>query len=87
MKLQVFAVKDRALEAHMTPWFAQTTGQAIRMFSDEINNPQSPMNKHPDDYDLWHLGSWDDKTGNFTQIENAQLAMGKQVKTNDEKKY
>lgn len=80
MIMQVFAVKDRALEAHMRPWFAFTTGQAIRMFSDEVNNPTSDMHKHPDDYDLWHLGSWNDENANFTNVKNEQIAMGKQVK-------
>lgn len=83
MILEVFAVKDRALNAHMRPWFAQTIGQALRMFQDEINNTQGEMHKHPDDYDLWHLGSWNDENGNFTNVENKQIALGKQCKTNE----
>lgn len=82
MKLEIFAVKDRALDAFMRPWFAQSTGQAMRMFTDEINNPQGEMNKHPDDYDLWHIGYFLDNTGGLHQIEHGpkQLVLGKQVK-------
>lgn len=83
MKLHIFAVKDRALNAFMTPWFAQTVNQAIRMFQDEVNNPQGQMIKHPDDYDLYHLGSWNDDNGNFTNIENDQIAIGKNMVNSD----
>lgn len=77
----MFAVKDRAIEAFMTPWFAQSTGQAIRSFTDEINNPESPMSKHADDYDLYHIGTWTDN-GAVQQLDGGikQLVLGKQVK-------
>lgn len=74
------AIKDRALDAFMRPFFAQTKGQAIRMFNDEINNQDSPMFKHPDDYDLYYLGTWDDKTGETTEQHPEQLALGKNGK-------
>lgn len=82
MILHVFAVKDRALDAFMRPWFAQSTGQAIRAFSDELNRPDSDMNKHPDDYDLWHIGEFNDNSGFLTKPEKGitQIAIGKQVK-------
>lgn len=81
MKLEIFAVKDRAIDAFMTPWFAQTVGQAIRMFQDEINNQQGQMHKHQDDYDLWHIGTWTDN-GALQQLEGGikQIAIGKQLK-------
>lgn len=86
MILEMCAVKDRALNAFMRPWFAQSLGQAIRMFTDEINNPQGELNKHPDDYDLWHLGTWNDDTGLMNPNTEApkQLAIGKQVRFTQE---
>lgn len=92
MKMEIFAVKDRALNAFMRPFFAQTIGQAIRSFSDEINRPgghqvgsENHMNMHPEDYDLWHLGSFNDATGTFSaepddrQDWPRQVAIGKNV--------
>lgn len=86
MKLQVFAVRDRAIGAFMQPWFAPSVGAAIRAFTDSVNDATSPWNKHPDDYDLWHLGEWDDQNGRFEVSESgvlagavAQIALGKQV--------
>lgn len=80
MKMIMVAIKDRALDAFMRPFFAQTKGQAIRMFNDEVNNNQSPMFAHPDDYDLYYLGMWDDTTGETTEQKQEQLAIGKNAK-------
>ena len=75
------AIKDRALNAFMRPFFAQTKGQAIRMFNDEVNNHESPMFKHPEDYDLYFLGTWNDDTGEYTNAGMPeQLAIGKNAK-------
>lgn len=81
MKMVLVAIKDRALQAYMRPWFAQTKNQAIRMFQDEVNNNQSPMFNHPDDYDLYYLGNWDDETGQVTDQQVEQLFIGKNAKT------
>lgn len=82
MIMQVFAIKDRALNAFLQPFFAPTIGAAIRAFSDGINDPQHAMNSHPDDYDLWHLATWDDASGTFNQVSDQhefphQVAIGK----------
>lgn len=84
MKLEMCAVKDRALNAFMRPFFAQTKNQAIRMFQDEVNRDKSEMGAHPDDYDLYWLGTWDDETGYITKLpnepENELLFIGKNAK-------
>lgn len=80
MKFQIFAIKDHALDAYMRPWYAQTIGQAIRMFQDEINNPQGEMHKHADDYDLYHLGEWNEETAEFQNNGTPkQVARGKEL--------
>lgn len=79
MMRYVVSVYDRALDAFGQPWFVPALGAAIRAFSDEVNNVGSPPNKHPDDYDLYHLGEFDESTGAFTNLEKpVQLAIGKQ---------
>lgn len=79
--MQIFAIKDRALNAFMQPFPAPTIGAAIRAFADGINDGSTPMNKHPDDYDLWHISSWNDNTGKYTELEQGptQVAIGKNM--------
>ena len=84
MKIKILAVHDRALDAYMRPMFVPTIGAGIRAFQDEVNNPESPMNKHPDDYDLFNLGDWDDNTGQFSQQPKPiNIAVGKQLITKE----
>lgn len=63
MKVQLFAIRDSALNAYMNIWQAPTIGAANRIFNDEVNNADSAMNKHPDDYELFHLGEFDQDDG------------------------
>lgn len=82
MKLLLVAVHDRAVDAYNRPFAVNTTGQAIRSFGDEVNNPQSPMNAHADDYALFELGTFDEQTGRITGHDiPIQLSLAKQLKT------
>lgn len=70
---QVFAVRDRALDAFMQPFFVQSPGVAVRSFSDEVNRPESPMCNHPDDYDLYHIAEYDESTGKIIPLEDVRM--------------
>jgi hypothetical protein len=83
MKLNLCSVKDRAAEAFGRPMFVPSTGVAIRSFSDEINRAadDNQLYSHPDDFDLYEFGVFDDNTGKFDLYEQPKLlSLGKQVK-------
>lgn len=83
MKHIITTVKDRAAEAYGRPMFVPSTGVAIRGFADEINRNSSDnqLFNHPDDFDLYDLGIFDDNTGLFQLHEQPKLlSLGKQVK-------
>lgn len=63
MILYVFAVRDSAVEAFLPPFFARTKGEAIRSFSDIINDKNHAFSSHPDDMVLYALGTFDDLSG------------------------
>jgi hypothetical protein len=69
MKYAVCAVKDRAVDAFNRPLYVPTVGVAIRSFTDELNRKDSELAAHPEDYDLYELGQWDDQTAQFTPLE------------------
>ena len=84
MRLQIFAVRDRATDQYGTPMFLVSSGQAIRSFSDEVNRKHSdstpnPLNQHPEDFDLYSLGEWNTDTGMFETGVPKQLAIGKDL--------
>lgn len=66
MKLIAIAVLDLATETYGRPFFVPHPGQAMRSFMDEVKNRDSEIGKHPGDYELYELGSFDDATGQFT---------------------
>ena len=77
MKLEVFAVYDSKTEAHTRPWFAPTKGDAIRAFSDMINDITHPLGKHPEDYKLYLIANYDDKSGQIEKLQaNKELVTG-----------
>lgn len=81
----VFSVYDRASQAFGRPFFAQHAGQATRSFTDEVNRPpqdgQNDLFSHPEDFELFELGSYDDSKGLLMPHDEPKLLLtGKQVK-------
>jgi hypothetical protein len=83
MKMLVCTIKDRAAEAYGRPFFLLAAGVAIRSFQDEVNRraEDNQVYQHPDDFDLYELGSFDDFSGKFELHDQPKLlALGKQLK-------
>jgi len=40
------------------------------MFLDAINQRDSEMNAHPEDYNLYHLGEWNDGNAEYKPLAN-----------------
>lgn len=66
MEILIFSVFDRAAQGYLDPWYAPNQDVAIRSFSIAANNPDSNFYKHPQDYSLFCLGTFDAKTGEIT---------------------
>lgn len=79
----MFSTFDRASESFSPPFAAPHAGVAIRGFSDAIGNVQrnTDISNHPDDYDLFEIGTFDNETGRLEpHIEGKKLLVqGKQV--------
>ncbi|AXH74109.1 MAG: nonstructural protein [Microviridae sp.] len=82
MRYKVFSIRDRATAVYGQPFYSATVGAAVRMFSDEINRKDENSNlyKHPEDFDLYMFGTFDDNTGEFECGPPAQVGVGKDLK-------
>lgn len=83
----VLAVKDRMADAFGRPLFVPALGVGLRSFTDEVNraDKENQMFNHPDDFDLYELGRFDDVTGRFDLHDDPKVvAIGKQVKIREE---
>ena len=79
----IVAIKDRAADAFMRPWFVPTAAMAIRSFMDEVNRKaeDNQLFHHPDDFDLYELGIFDDSNGRVQSHSDMKVLMlGKQAK-------
>lgn len=77
--MYVFSVKDRVADSFDNPFFMPAVGMAIRGFTDAINDDKTHLYKHPDDYDLYRIGTFDPLTGALTPELPVQLALGKEL--------
>lgn len=74
MKMFVIAVRDGAVQSFMQPSFCNHTGAAVRAFIDHCRDPQTDFHKHPEDYELYQVGEFDDQTGKFTDADPIRLS-------------
>lgn len=65
MILYVYGVFDSGISAWMAPLYMRNTGEALRWWQDICADPQSKVAKHPSDFTLFELGSWDDSNCKF----------------------
>lgn len=79
MKLVIVAIRDRAVDAFMRPWYVRSTGEALRVFSDSVNSQDSAMKAHPEDYDLYVLGTFVEETGLFDTGVPSMIGIGKDI--------
>ncbi len=73
MKHEIFAVFDMAVEAFMEPWPSPTVAFAIRSFGEACAKEGHQMQKHPEDYCLYHVGTFED--GVLQGFEPRKIAM------------
>lgn len=62
MKLNAYTIFDTASGVYMRPFFAAADGEALRGFKDIATDATHQVGKHPEDYTLFRLGSFNDTT-------------------------
>ena len=72
---QLITVHDSKSGIFTPPVSVIAIGEAIRTFEDAVNDPQSPFNKHPEDYTLFHIGSYDETTASVEMLQSP-LSLG-----------
>ncbi len=60
---KAFTIFDSKTELFGKPFFCTTSGEAVRTFSDAVNDQQGPFFRHAEDYVLFEIGTYDDAVG------------------------
>lgn len=81
MIYRIVVIRDRAANVFGQPAFVTSLGGAIRSFGDEVNrrDGKNMMAMHPDDFDLYEVGTYDDSDGSFSTFTPRQIAVGKDL--------
>lgn len=64
--MNVYSIRDNTAEYFGAPFIARNQGEAVRSFTGAVNdtrNPDNLMAKHPSEYALYLVGTWDETTG------------------------
>jgi hypothetical protein len=73
--MKVFSIYDSKAEAYLPPFMFQQTGEAIRAFTDAVNDEKSNFCKHAEDYTLFQISEWNEQDGCYMQ-EQSKKSLG-----------
>lgn len=65
MILNVYAFYDIKASFYSAPFFLVHDSLAMRAATDLVADPNTTIGRHPADFALMKLGTFDDQTGNF----------------------
>lgn len=72
MLVKAFSILDTKSDTFAPPFFFSTTGQAVRAFKDLANDDRSAVNRHPGDYRLFCIGTFDDSIGRLLPLDQVE---------------
>lgn len=75
MKYHIIAMRDIKANLHKPPIFVPNINVAIRDITDMVNMAEGKEDwqRHPEDFELWQLGTWDHETAVFEGEPRKQL--------------
>jgi len=73
MQTNAYSIRDVKADVFHAPFFLPTDGAATRAFSDVANDINTQIGRHPADFTLYHIGSFDDATGQLTKCERRHV--------------
>lgn len=72
MIIHFFSIYDKKAEAFPQPPFpVEYKGHAVRAFTEMINDKSTDLGKHPEDYQLFYIGSFNKENGRLEQDNGA----------------
>lgn len=66
--LKMFAVRDVKADQFLSPFCSPNGGSALRSFCDAVQNENSLINKHPEDYQLYEVGEYVEQSGEIVPV-------------------
>lgn len=74
MKFAIYTIYDVKTDVHAAPFTSHNNNTAMRSFGDIATDPQTQLYKHPADFQLIRVGTWDDDTAELAPENLQQIA-------------
>ena len=68
MLMKIFGIYDTGVSTWKPPMFCRSKGEILRWWTEIVNNRETEIAKHPMDFVLFELGSWDDDKCKFSLL-------------------
>lgn len=68
MLVKVYSVFDNKAGGYLMPYFAVNDAVASRMLETAVNNRSHDFFEHPEDFQLFCIGSWDEQEGKLEGV-------------------
>lgn len=65
----VYSIYDNAAQAYLLPFFQDSDGLAVRLFSDCCRDKTHRFNQHAADFTLFRIGDYDQISGRITPLQ------------------
>ena len=75
MTYYTFSIYDTKAQYYHLPYNLKNEAVAIRQFGDMVNDKETTINKHPEDYTLFKIGTWDDQNAKYS-LEKTPKSLG-----------
>lgn len=89
MMVNVYSIYDRKTEVYHQPTFVHNTGSAFRYFMQLFSNANSKTiyYDYAEDYEVWHIGTFDPTTGKLEKKGPTLLCKGTEIVSEIQKKF
>lgn len=73
--MKIYSIYDSKAEAYIRPMFSDNKGTMTREFIKAVNDTNSFMNSTPEDFTLFEIGEWDERTGSI-KVYESKVSLG-----------
>lgn len=80
MTYNVYSILDVKSHLYGPPFYSRHTGEALRNFTELVNDDRSSVSKYPSDFQLVQVATFNDEDGLFSPIKHIHLGAGDQYR-------
>lgn len=81
----IYSVFDSKAAIFSPPFYMSNNAMAIRSFGEIVEDKNTMVARHPEDFSLYMLGAFDDETGNLASIKPINLVTASSMIVKPEK--